>query len=266
MGTDLQRDLVYRNVMVFKEGVVTMKKMLLTSTALLALVSGSAMAADMSRPAAAPVYTKAPMMSVFNWTGCYIGVEGGGAWGRSHHEDASGLAITGDYDVTGGLIGGEIGCNYQMASTWVFGVEGDLSWVTKKGSASDIAPFNTAFTSGTKENWLGTGRARLGFLATPQFLLYGTGGFAVADVEADVTPPGLGTVTESKTRWGWTAGAGGEYAFTSNWSIKAEYLFVQLQNSGYFATPVPTTAGTIVTRGNVPLNNNIVRAGLNYKF
>jgi outer membrane immunogenic protein len=243
-----------------------MYKTLLAGTALLTLISGSAMAADM-RPAPAPVYTKAPMMApLYNWTGCYIGVEGGGAWGRSHHEDSVGLHITNDYDVTGGLIGGEIGCNYQVASTWVLGLEGDLSWVTKKGSASDILPFNTAFTSGTKEEWLGTGRARVGFLATPQFLLYGTGGFAVASVEADVTPPGVATVTESKTRWGWTAGAGGEYAFTSNWSVKVEYLFVQLQNAAYFATPVATPGGTIVSRGNVSLNNNIVRAGLNYKF
>jgi len=245
-----------------------MIKMLLASTALLTVVSGSAMAADLSRPTAAPapVYSKAPMMPVSSWTGCYVGVEGGAAWGRSHHEDATGLAITGDYDVTGGLIGGEVGCNYQVAPVWVVGLEGDLSWVTKKGSASDIAPFNTAFISGTKENWLGTGRARIGFLATPQFLLYGTGGFAVAAVEADVTPPGLATLTETQTRWGWTAGAGGEYAFTSNWSVKVEYLFVQLQNASYFATPIVTPVGTVLTRGNVPLNNNIVRAGLNFKF
>ena len=243
-----------------------MKKFLLAGTALLTFVSGSAMAADMRpAPAPAPVYTKAPMMPVFSWTGCYIGVEGGAAWGRSHHEDATGVLITNDYDVTGGLIGGELGCNYQVSS-WLFGLEGDLSWVTKKGSASDIAPFNTAAVSGTKENWLGTGRARLGFLATPQFLLYATGGFAAAGVEADVTPPGVATVTETQTRWGWTVGGGGEYAFTNNWSIKAEYLFVQLQNASYFATPVPTPAGPVVTRGNVPLNNNIVRAGLNYKF
>jgi len=234
---------------------------------LVTLVSGSAMAADMRpAPARAPVYTKAPLMPVSNWTGCYIGAEGGAAWGRSHHEDATGAAITNDYDVTGGLIGGTLGCNYQVAGSWVLGLEGDLSWVTKKGSASDIAPFNTAFVSGTKENWLGTGRARVGFLATPQILLYGTGGFAAAGVEADVTPPGVATVTETQTRWGWTAGAGGEYAFTSNWSVKAKYLFVQLQNASYFAAPVPTAGGTVLTRGNVALNNNIFRAGLNYKF
>ena len=244
-----------------------MKKMLLAGTALLAVISGSAMAADMRpAPAPAPVYTKAPMMPISNWTGCYIGVEGGAAWGRSHHENLTGVSITNDYDVTGGLIGGELGCNYQFAGNWVAGLEGDWSWVTKKGSASDIPPFITTFVSGTKENWLATGRGRLGFLVTPQFLLYGTGGFAVAAVEANVTPTGLATLTETQNRWGWTAGAGGEYAFTSNWSVKAEYLFVQLQNAGYFATPIVTLAGTVVSRGNVPLNNSIVRAGLNYKF
>ncbi|HEY6258168.1 MAG TPA: outer membrane beta-barrel protein [Xanthobacteraceae bacterium] len=243
-----------------------MKKLLLGSLALATLAAVGPVAAADLKPA--PVYTKAPMMApVYSWTGCYIGVEGGGAWGRSRHEDAFGVPITGDYDVTGALIGGELGCNYQPAgSSWLIGLEGDWSWVTKKGSANDIPPFNTGFVSGTKENWLATGRARVGFLVTPQFLLYGTGGFAVAAVEANVTPPGFATFTETKDRWGWTAGGGGEYAFTSNWSVKAEYLFVRLQNASYFATPVATGGGTIVSRGNVPLNNNILRGGLNYKF
>jgi outer membrane immunogenic protein len=240
-----------------------MKKMLMTGTALL-VISSSAMAADLSKRAA-PVYTKAPMMPFYSWSGCYIGIEGGGAWGTSRHEDVNGLHITSDYNVSGGLIGGELGCNYQPAgSSWLVGLEGDLSWTNKKGSANDIVPFDTLFVSGTQEHWLGTGRARLGWLATPQVLLYGTGGFAVASVEADVTPPAFATFTETQTRWGWTAGAGLEWAFFNNWSVKAEYLYVQLQNASYFAGGVP--AAGIVARGNVPLNNNIGRVGLNFKF
>src|SRR5215469_7753367 len=240
-----------------------MKKMLMTGTALL-LISSSAMAADLSKRAA-PVYTKAPMMPLYSWSGCYIGIEGGGAWGTSRHEDVNGLHITSDYNVSGGLIGGELGCNYQPAgSSWLVGLEGDLSWTNKKGSANDIVPFDTLAVSGTQEHWLGTGRARLGWLVTPQVLLYGTGGFAVASVEADVTPPGFATFTDTQTRWGWTAGGGLEWAFFNNWSVKAEYLYVQLQNASYFAGGVPAAA--IVARGNVPLNNNIGRVGLNFKF
>ena len=116
MGTDCGRRLRYTmRIEVSEKGRIIMQKILLAGTACLTLISGSAMAADL-RPARAraPVYTKAPVMPAYSWTGCYIGVEGGGAWGRSHHEDASGLAITGDYDVTGGLIGGTLGCNYQV--------------------------------------------------------------------------------------------------------------------------------------------------------
>jgi outer membrane immunogenic protein len=239
----------------------------MAGVALAALVAAPAMAADLGvRPA--PAYKAPPMpVAVSNRTGCYIGIEGGGAWGRSHHNDINGVRIAGDYDVSGGLIGGEIGCNYQPAgSVWVVGVEGDMSWVSKKGSANDVAPFITTFVSGTKEKWLGTGRGRLGFLATPQFLIYGTGGFAVASVEANVTPTGLATFTDTQTRWGWTAGGGAEWALTSNWSVKVEYLYVRLQSQTYFATPVATGAGTILTRGDASLNNNIVRAGLNFKF
>jgi len=243
-----------------------MKKMLMTGTALL-LISSSAMAADLSKPHAAPVYTKAPMMPLYSWSGCYIGIEGGGAWGTSRHEDVNSVHITSDYNVSGGLIGGELGCNYQPAgSSWLVGLEGDLSWTNKKGSGNDIPPFVTATVSGTEEHWLGTGRARLGWLATPQVLLYGTGGFAVASVEADVTPPGFAMFTDTKTRWGWTAGGGLEWAFLPNWSVKAEYLYVQLQNTGYFGTPISLPGIVIVTRGNVPLNNNIGRVGLNFKL
>ena len=137
----------------------------------------------------------------------------------------------------------------------------------RQGDIDAVFQWPPLSISGTKENWLGhrPGARRL-YLATPQFLLYGTGGFAVAGVEADVTPPGIATLTETQNRWGWTAGAGGEYAFSGNWSVKVEYLFVQLQNASYFAAPIVTPAGTVATRGNVPLNNNIVRAGLNYKF
>ncbi len=249
-----------------------MHKLLLGSTAVLALLAaGPAMAADMAVPHA-PVYKAppAPVAAVYGWSGCYVGVEGGGAWGRSHHDAVNPLLgatrIAGDYNVSGGLIGGTTGCNLQAGGAWVVGLEGDFSWVSKSGSANDSAPFNVNFVTGAKERWLGTGRARLGYLVAPQFLAYATGGFAAASVEADVTPPGLSTFTDTRTRWGWTVGGGGEYAFTNNLSVKLEYLFVQLQKTGYFDAPIVTSAGTIVPRSDVSMNDNIVRIGLNYRF
>ena len=110
-----------------------MKNMLLAGAALLTIVSGSAMAADM-RPARAPIYTKAPMMApAFSWTGCYIGGNAGGLWAT---KDWSGLTRRGSADVSGGVAGGQVGCNYQV-TTWVFGIQGDFDWTNASGDATD---------------------------------------------------------------------------------------------------------------------------------
>jgi outer membrane immunogenic protein len=87
-----------------------MKKMLLAGAALTTLAM-PAMAADMATKA--PVYTKAPpMVAVYNWTGCYLGGEGGGAWGRSRDYSAvSGNAFTNSFNLSGGIAGGTLGCN-----------------------------------------------------------------------------------------------------------------------------------------------------------
>jgi outer membrane immunogenic protein len=247
-----------------------MKKYIAIAAVATLALTGAAIAADMP----APVYKASPPMvaPVYNWSGCYIGAEGGGAWGRSQHTGAltgttTTLDITAPFDVSGGLFGGTVGCNFQAASTWVFGLEGDMSWTNKKGQANDIAPFLTTTVSATSEHWLATGRGRLGFALSSPVLLYVTGGFAVASVEAIVTPPALPAVTESQTRWGWTVGAGAEWGFAPNWSAKLEYLRVELQSGSYFPPGgVATAAGTIVHRDNVPLDNNIVRAGINFRF
>jgi len=101
-----------------------MKKILLAGTALITVVSGSALAADM-RPARAPVYTKAPMMApAFSWTGCYVGGNGGGFWARREWSDpVFGRGGFGDETASGGLGGVQVGCNYQIGQ-WVLGVQG----------------------------------------------------------------------------------------------------------------------------------------------
>jgi outer membrane immunogenic protein len=241
-----------------------MKKLLLGSGIFLALAAGPAWPADM--PVKAPIpRAPSPVIAIYNWTGCYIGVEGGGAWGRTRHDTAAG-SPTNNFNVRGGLVGGTVGCNYEPAGgPWVVGLEGDFSWVGKRGSVHEVNGFNPLAAAGVKEHWLGTGRARAGFLLSPQVLIYGTGGFAVANVEAFVDDTALGSsvFSETKTRWGWTAGGGVEWAFANNWSVKAEYLFVGLQNTSYF-TPTPNPI--VTSRTGVPLNDNIVRAGVNYKF
>jgi outer membrane immunogenic protein len=165
--------------------------------------------------------------------------------------------------MNGGLVGGTLGCNYQLSNV-VLGLEGDYSWaINKQGNGLEIPPFDPAGISGTKEQWLGTVRGRLGFTPVEQWLVYVTGGYAVASVQASVVDAALQIdVTETKTRSGWTAGFGTEWAFWNNWTGKIEYLYVAFRDTSYFeAQPAGVTPRT-----GVPLNDNIIRLGLNYRF
>lgn len=230
---------------------------------LLGIMTGPSVAADL----AARPYTKAPALvadPVYNWSGFYIGIEGGGSWGSSKHVDQfSGLDDTPRYDVNGGLIGGTAGYNWQSAN-WVFGIEGDWSWSGQTGSSIDNGPVgNPFYSSYTKEKWLATVRGRVGYAAN-NLLLYATGGYAAASVEAGVTATAGGTLFDSATatRSGWTAGGGIEWGIASNWSAKVEYLYVQLADNAF----ITTNLGPSFNRSNVPLNDNILRAGINYRF
>ena len=239
-----------------------MRKFLLSVVALTTLSGVQAIAADMpvkALPMATPVG--------YSWTGCFIGVAGGGVWGRSRHISGDvgtvGFNITNDYNMSGAIAGVEYGCNYQSGS-WVFGTESDFSWTNLRGGANNIAPFNTTSISYTREHWLSTTRVRAGFLADPRLLIYATGGLATARVEAfvDATASGSGIAAESRTRWGWTAGAGAEYALGNGWSAKMDYLYVRLNNKEYFNPPPVGFA----IRGNVPVDEHVFRLGVNYKF
>jgi outer membrane immunogenic protein len=244
-----------------------MKTSLLGLSVIGALIAGPAAAADLGMPLKAPAPIAAPS---YNWSGLYLGIEGGGAWGSTQSIDADpaninlGRPITNSFGVSGGLFGGTIGYNWQF-NNWVAGVEGDLSWVDKTGSASDIPPFNTVTGNTITERWLGTGRVRFGVTPVDRWLVYATGGFAGAGVQDTVNAPGI-VVSQTQSRWGWTAGGGIEAAIGRNWSLKVEYLFVGLQNATYIDPPMTTPAGgTIVTR-TVTMNDNVFRAGINYRF
>jgi len=214
----------------------------------------------------APVY-KAPR-AAYSWTGCYLGIEGGGAWGRSDHIASGpvgfGSTTGGGYDVSGGLIGGTAGCSYQIGN-WVIGAEGDMSWADKSGNANNVPPFITSTVVSTREHWLGTIRGRVGFTPVERWLVYATGGFAAADVEATIATAAVGNFAETQTRTGWTAGVGVETALWGNWTAKLEYLHVEFSSQQYF-TPSPAPAAAINSRSDVPLTDEIVRGGLNFHF
>jgi outer membrane immunogenic protein len=237
-------------------------KHLAAATAFVSLVaSGGVQAADL--PVKAPIVAPVP----YSWTGCFIGIAGGGVWGRSRHisGDATtyGFNITNRYTMDGGIVGVEYGCNWQTGR-WVLGTESDFSWTSLSGSANNILPFNTTSVSGTREHWLSTSRVRVGFLATDTLLLYATGGLATGRIEANVNaiPAGFGIITESRTRWGWTVGGGAEMALGNGWSVKADYLYVHLASASYF---VPAPVG-FSTRADVPVEEHVFRLGVNYKF
>src|SRR5674476_1424626 len=126
-----------------------MKKFLLASAGVLAIGVVSASAADLPRqrpmPEKASVYVTPP----YNWTGFYVGINGGWGFGRS---DISAPVSSGSYDTSGGLVGGTLGYNYQMGQV-VFGLEGDIDWSDLHGSAPCAGT-----TCETRNNWLSTAR------------------------------------------------------------------------------------------------------------
>jgi outer membrane immunogenic protein len=213
---------------------------------------------------AADLPVKAPPVpiAIYDWTGFYIGVSGGGSLGTSTHIDAAtGLGDTLGYNVKGGLVGGTLGYNWQV-SNFVFGFEGDASWVGEYGSHPDDGlAGNLAFTSFTKETWVATARGRLGY-AVNNLLFYGTGGYAAAGVEAGVKDANTGALLASatSTRSGWTAGGGLEWGFAPNWSAKFEWLYMKFDSVAF------NTLAAEGPRSSVPLDDNVVRFGINYRF
>jgi outer membrane immunogenic protein len=225
-----------------------MKRILLATAALLAFAATTpAGAADL--PRVQPV-VKAPVVAppvAYNWTGFYVGINGGGAWGRSSFDGA--LGTLGNFDTSGALAGGTVGYNWQYGQA-VFGLEGDIDWTNIRGSAGC---FGGLAACQAQNDWLGTARGRLGY-AFDRFLPYVTGGLAVGDLKANV--PGIGSASDTKA--GWTAGGGLEVALGRNWTAKAEYLHVDLGNLN-----CATCTGTA---SNVGFTTEIVRGGLNFKF
>jgi outer membrane immunogenic protein len=220
-----------------------MKRSLAVAFGALALAAAlPAQAADLPRgmPYKAPAY-----VAQYNWTGFYLGINGGGAFGDS---DWNGFAVANS--PTGGLIGLTAGYNWQGAGNpWVFGLEGDIAWTDIKDSAV-CAGLNCQ----TRNNWLGTVRGRIGY-AFDRFLPYATGGIAFGDVEANRT----GFTGADDTNVGWTIGAGIEGVIAGNWTAKVEYLYADLGD-------ITCSAAACGVATNVDFQANVVRAGLNYRF
>jgi len=282
--------------------------------------TGLTFAADMPLKAVPP-----PVVPVMSWTGFYIGLFAGGAWDDNHSVDTFGRPVAGFGDGIGAgsfaansalaasgstsfgnngrfIGGGQIGYNWQFGQA-VAGFEADIGGLSQHTRTnilnSAVGPF-TFFGGGEVINstaantrtldYLGTVRGRIGFLATPSFLLYATGGGAYGDAKAStsiaqtnndcvlhpgncITPGAASFGSASKTLFGWTAGVGGEWMFAPNWSAKAEYLYYDLGNLTY--NSVLTTTGGIFqgalssvvnVQSTAKFNGSVARVGVNYHF
>jgi outer membrane immunogenic protein len=194
-----------------------------------------------------PGVAKAPSYaSPWNWTGFFVGINGGYAWGTSNWTNPATGTTTGDFNLTGALVGGTIGYNLQTG-LWVWGAEADIdaSWI--KGTDATVC-------CQTKNDWLATARGRVGY-AFDHWLPFLTGGAAFGDIK--MTP--VGFPSETTTKIGWTVGGGLEYAFQGPWSAKVEYLYADLGKGS-------CSVATCGAATDVTFKTSVVRAGVNYHF
>lgn len=242
------------------------------ATLSLAPVCAPAFAADLA--------TKYPIKAlptpVFSWTGFYIGGNvgygGGDPSGDGFATSAGALAGYGVGSITssGFIAGGQAGYNYQFANNVVVGLETDLQWSGIKGQAAlttltGAGALSNVANASAGVDYYGTIRARLGY-AIDRFLPYVTGGVAYGRPTFSgyaYDGAGVASFSSAATNWGWTLGAGGEFAVTNNWTVKAEYMYVDLGSMDYaFYDSVNATAYA----GSVDSKFHTMKAGINYKF
>jgi outer membrane immunogenic protein len=243
-----------------------MKKFLLGAVGFVALVlTAPASAADL----AARPYTKAPPMiaAIYDWSGFYIGANGG--WGSSRNcwndavDGATGLLVgsEGCHDATGGVAGGQIGYRWQSAG-WVFGVEAQGDWADLRGSNASLA--FPGQTNRSKIDAFGLFTGQVGY-AWNNALLYVKGGAAVTDnkYSSFFTAGGVVFNQTTEARWGGTAGVGLEYGFAPNWSVGIEYnhLFMGRSNVTF-----PVSAIAVTRSDNIGEGVDMGTVRLNYRF
>jgi outer membrane immunogenic protein len=208
-----------------------MNKLTILAAAAIAVgAAAPAIAADL--PARAPTYSKAPAIveAAYDWSGFYVGINGGGATSNiDWNLDPSvlGSGDEGSHHATGGTIGGQFGYRWQMTN-WVFGLEAQGNWADFRGSnISNI----TGDTNQTTINAYGLFTGQICY-ARERALFYVKGGAAVTDNQYRAFLPGGGLDDSiNETRWGATAGVGFAYAFAPNWSLGLEYNHLFMGNN-----------------------------------
>jgi outer membrane immunogenic protein len=251
-----------------------MRKVVLEGVAFAALIAGPAMAADL--PIEAPIYVERPAaVGLLNWTGFYVGANIG--YGRTRGSDdifdfiAGAPLLTLSQTMSGVIGGGQIGGNWQTGNA-VFGLEADI-----QGSGQSVSNTVPGFTSVTnpdgsvtvvgvtanytdKVTSFGTLRGRVG-IAAGRLLYYVTAGMAYGTWRSNLTVTGVGSASFSSVWNGGTVGGGVEAAITDNWTVRAEYLY--LESRTIRNTPFPAAPNLAV---NTRVQDSIFRVGVNYMF
>lgn len=242
------------------------------AAALAVIMAGPALAADM------PLKEAPPFAARFNWTSCYLGGHLGGGFAHKDITDPVQLVqdaflgagstdgiTTVNPSPSGVVVGGQIGCDYQFASSWVVGIEGAASGSTMKGSRIVGLPLGNPDTALVRAStdFLPSVTVRLGY-AFDNVLLYAKGGVALAGDRFNVTGTFAGAPFAFEgldNRVGWTAGGGVDWAFSQHWSANIEYDFYQFGHGDVLMSdPINAFAGIVDVRQNV----QVVKVGLNF--
>jgi outer membrane immunogenic protein len=236
------------------------------ASAVMLLSPLAAHAADLAVRAPPP-----PLVPVFSWTGFYIGANIGGAWANNNWNDT--LFLTNFNNNNNGVFigGGQIGGNYQIGG-FVIGGEWDFDWAGNNNGTGVIIPGVGNIVVTDNNRWITTVAARFGY-AIDHWLFYGkVGGGWVGNNNLTVTNVTTGVSLTcgnftncGNNNGGWLVGAGFEYAFTPNWTVKAEYDYLGLGNRTFFIpATAPFLAGDTFTSNN--RNIAMLKVGVNYLF
>ena len=246
-----------------------MKTTLLAVVSLIAVGTASAHAADLpARP-----YGKAPAMvaAIHDWSGFYVGLNGGGGsshvcWTNSNSLGAATVpnASEGCHDATGGLVGGQIGYRVQSAA-WIFGLEAQGDWSSLKGS--NTSTFVPGATNQTRINALGLFTGQVGY-AWNNVLWYLKGGTAVAGDKYTgiTTATGVSFDQASGTRWGGVVGTGVELSFAQNWSVGADYSHLFMADRGLALTTTAAPLGAPSRVDTIRQDVDIGTVRVNYRW
>jgi outer membrane immunogenic protein len=234
------------------------RQIILAAAAITVGAVAPAAAADL--PARAPAaYSKAPAIvdAAYDWSGFYVGINGGGAT-SSFDWNEDGFGDEGSHKATGGTVGGQVGYRWQMSSL-VFGLEAQGNWADFSGSNTSL---QTGLLNQTKVDSFALFTGQIGY-AWDRTLFYAKGGAAVTDNRykaISTLPPLVGIDTANESRWGATVGAGIEYAFAQNWSLgfECDHLFMGNRD-------INSATGFLIA-DHIKEDVDLFTARVNYKF